>query len=204
MKLVYYPDPILNKELKDFDFEEVKQIFEDAADLKSQMVDVMVKRKGIGLSACQVGLDMRCFVMGESKDTAIMVINPKVLEFDNDTELEVEGCLSFPDVFLHVKRPKTVQAEWLDENGEKQSGLLEGYGARCFMHELDHLNGVVYKDHVSRMKYDRALTKKAKITKQRNKMLATMQWVDNVNKLREEQMIETAKNNKLDLSTSED
>ena len=115
-----------------------------------------------------------------------------------------EGCLSFPDVFLHVKRPKTVQAEWLDENGEKQSGLLEGYGARCFMHELDHLNGVVYKDHVSRMKYDRALTKKAKITKQRNKMLATMQWVDNVNKLREEQMIETAKNNKLDLSTSED
>ena len=119
MKLVYYPDPILSKELKDFDFEEVKQIFEDAADLKSQMVDVMVKRKGIGLSACQVGLDMRCFVMGETKESAIMVINPKVLEFDDTTELEVEGCLSFPDVFLKVNRPKTVQAEWLDENGEK-------------------------------------------------------------------------------------
>lgn len=203
MNLVYYPDPILSKELKDFDFEDVKQIFADAADLKSQMVDVMVSRKGIGLSACQVGLDMRCFVMGETKESAIMVINPKVLAFDDDTELEVEGCLSFPDVFLKVNRPKTVQAEWLDENGEKQSGLLEGYGARCFMHELDHLNGVVYKDRVSRMKYDRALKKKTKITKERNKMLATMRWVDNVNKLRAEQE-EAAKTNTLDLSTSED
>ena len=200
MKLVYYPDPILSKELKDFDFEEVKQIFEDAADLKSQMVDVMVQRKGIGLSACQVGLDMRCFVMGETKESAIMVINPKVLEFDDTTELEVEGCLSFPDVFLKVNRPKTVQAEWLDENGEKQSGLLEGYGARCFMHELDHLNGVVYKDHVSRMKYDRALKKKVKITKERNNMITYLQRVDNLNKLKAEQ----AKTNTPDLSTSED
>ena len=68
MKLVYYPDPILGKGMEDFDFDKVKEIFADAADLKEQMVDLMVSKKGIGLSAPQVGLNMRCFVMGETKE----------------------------------------------------------------------------------------------------------------------------------------
>ena len=184
MKLVYYPDPILSKGLKDFDFEEVKQIFADAADLKDQMVDVMVKHKGIGLSACQVGLDYRCFVMGESKETAIMVINPEIVAFGEETECEPEGCLSFPDMYLKVTRPTTVTAKWLDEQGQEQGGTLEGYGARCFMHEFDHLNGVVYKEKVSRLKWDRALKKKNKITKQRNQIMQAMRRMEEFEKNR--------------------
>ena len=155
MKLVYYPDPILGKGLKDFDFEEVKQIFADAADLKDQMVDVMVKHKGIGLSACQVGLDYRCFVMGESKETAIMVINPEIVAFGEETECEPEGCLSFPDMYLKVTRPTTVTAKWLDEQGQ-----------------------------VSRLKWDRALKKKNKITKQRNQIMQAMRRMEEFEKNR--------------------
>ena len=178
MKLVYYPDPILNKGMEDFDFDKVKEIFADAADLKEQMVDLMVKHKGIGLSACQVGLNMRCFVIGETRESAIMVINPKILSFSEETELAPEGCLSFPDMFLNIARPSTVTAEWLDEHGEKQSGTLDGYGARCFLHEFDHLNGVVFKEKVSRLKWDRATAKKSKIRKQRKKMQAAMTYLN--------------------------
>ena len=178
MKLVYYPDPILGKGMEDFDFDKVKEIFADAADLKEQMVDLMVKHKGIGLSACQVGLNMRCFVIGETRESAIMVINPAILEFSEETELAPEGCLSFPDMFLNIARPKTVTAEWLDEHGKKQSGTLDGYGARCFLHEFDHLNGVVFKEKVSRLKWDRATTKKNKIQKQRKKMREAMTYLN--------------------------
>lgn len=178
MKLVYYPDPILAKGMEDFDFDKVKEIFADAADLKEQMVDLMIKHKGIGLSACQVGLNMRCFVIGETRESAIMVINPKILSFSEETELAPEGCLSFPDMFLNIARPSTVTAEWLDEHGEKQSGTLDGYGARCFLHEFDHLNGVVFKEKVSRLKWDRATTKKGKIQKQRKKMQAAMTYLN--------------------------
>jgi peptide deformylase len=178
MKLVYYPDPILGKGMEDFDFDKVKEIFADAADLKEQMVDLMVNKKGIGLSAPQVGLNMRCFVIGETRESAIMVINPKILSFSEETELAPEGCLSFPDMFLNIARPKTVSAEWLDEHGEKQSGTLDGYGARCFLHEFDHLNGVVFKEKVSRLKWDRATTKKNKIQKQRKKMREAMTYLN--------------------------
>lgn len=174
MNLVYYPDPILGKGMQDFDFEKVKEIFADAADLKEQMVDMMVKHKGVGLSAPQVGLNMRCFVMGESRDTAIMVINPEIKEYGTVVSIEHEGCLSFPDVFVKVPRPETVTVSWLDETGKEQSGVLEGYGARVFMHEFDHLNGVVYKEKVSRLKWDRAIKKKVKIQKQRKQMVDYM------------------------------
>jgi len=139
---------------------------------------LMVNKKGIGLSAPQVGLNMRCFVIGETRESAIMVINPKILSFSEETELAPEGCLSFPDMFLNIARPKTVSAEWLDEHGEKQSGTLDGYGARCFLHEFDHLNGVVFKEKVSRLKWDRATTKKNKIQKQRKKMREAMTYLN--------------------------
>ena len=180
MKLVPSTDPILTKGLEEFDFEKVKEIFADAADLKEQMVDLMVKHKGVGLSACQVGLNMRCFVIGETKESAIMVINPKILGFGEETELAPEGCLSFTDMFLQIARPSQVSAEWVDEHGNYQAGTLDGYGARCFMHEFDHLNGVVFRDKVSRLKWDRATTKKTKIQKQRKKMQEAMTYLNSM------------------------
>jgi peptide deformylase len=203
MKLVPSTDPILTKGLEEFDFEKVKEIFADAADLKEQMVDLMVKHKGIGLSACQVGLNMRCFVIGETKESAIMVINPKILGFSEETELAPEGCLSFPDMFLQIARPSTVSAEWLDEHGEKQSGTLDGYGARCFLHEFDHLNGVVFRDKVSRLKWERAQKKKSKITKQRNQVMQYMKILEQAEK-NKAAVVQQEESVTLDLSTDKD
>jgi peptide deformylase len=169
MKLVSNKDEILATGLEPFDFESV-----DAVDIKKSLVDIMIKHKGVGLSANQVGLNYRCFVMGESKEAAIMVINPEIHGYGEEQDCEVEGCLSFPDVFVKITRPTSVQAKWYDEHGEEQGGILEGYGARVFMHEFDHLNGVVYRDKVSRLKWERALKKRDKIQKQRKQMVEYM------------------------------
>jgi peptide deformylase len=203
MRLVPSTDPILTKGLEEFDFEKVKEIFADAADLKEQMVDLMVKHKGIGLSACQVGLNMRCFVIGETRESAIMVINPKILGFSEETELAPEGCLSFPDMFLQITRPSQVSAEWLDEHGEKQSGTLDGYGARCFLHEFDHLNGVVFRNKVSRLKWERAQKKKSKITKQRNQVMQYMKILEQAEK-NKAAVAQQEESVTLDLSTDKD
>lgn len=172
MNLVKSTDPILQKELADVD---LKNPGFDPKELKEQMTELMVSKRGLGLSACQVGLDHKLFIIGESKENCMMFINPEVISVSEETELDVEGCLSYPDMFIRLARPKQVEAKWYDEELKEQSGSFEGYTARCFLHEFDHLYGVVYKDKVSRLKWDRARTKKDKITKQRNKLMAYLQ-----------------------------
>jgi peptide deformylase len=172
MKLVKSTDPILSKELADVD---LKNPGFDPKELKEQMVELMVSKRGLGLSACQVGLDYKVFIIGDNKENCMMFINPEVISVSEETELDVEGCLSFPDMFVRMARPNLVEAKWYDEEFKEQSGSFEGYTARCFLHEFDHLYGVLYKDKVSRLKWDRAKQKKDKITKQRNKLMAYLQ-----------------------------
>ena len=181
MNLVYYPNEILSKEATPIDVENPQV---DLVQLKTDMLDVMMKHRGLGLSACQVGLPWKVFVMGETKEAAIMVVNPEILAHSEETNNDPEGCLSFPDVFLRVNRPNTVTARWLDENLKEQSGVIEGYGARCFLHEYDHLMGVVYKEKVSRMKWDRAQKKKQKITKQRQQVMQYIRRMEEFEKNR--------------------
>jgi len=163
MNLVYYPNPILNKELADFDLKNPQY---DPKQLKSDMVDVMLKSNGIGLSACQVGLDFKAFVMGDGVENSTLCINPTVLQFTEETTLDVEGCLSFPNVYVKVKRPKEILVEFYNEELEKQQVKITGYSARCYLHELDHLLGITMKDRVSKMKWDMAQKKARKLEKQ--------------------------------------
>jgi len=171
MKLVSNKDPILTKVLQDVDMEN-PQI--DLKQTKNDMVELMVSKRGLGLAACQVGIDYKLFIIGEDRENTMMFVNPEVLSVGEETELDVEGCLSYPDVFVKMARPNMVEAKWFDEEGKPQEGRFEGYTARCWLHEFDHLHGVVYKDKVSRLKWDRALKKKSKITKQRSQLMAYM------------------------------
>ena len=171
MKLVSNKDPILTKVLQDVDIEN-PQI--DLKQTKNDMVELMVSKRGLGLAACQVGIDYKLFIIGEDRENTMMFVNPEVLSVGEETELDVEGCLSYPDVFVKMARPNMVEAKWFDEEGKPQKGRFEGYTARCWLHEFDHLHGVVYKDKVSRLKWDRALKKKSKITKQRSQLMAYM------------------------------
>ena len=158
MKLVYYPDPFLNKQVKDVDLDNPGF---DPVELKKEMIDFMLANNGIGLSANQVGLDAQVFVMGDSVENSTICINPTVLQYTEETIDDVEGCLSFPNVYVKIKRPKEILAEWYDENLEKQTVKIEGYSAKCYLHEWDHLQGITFKDRVSKLKWNMA-EKKAK------------------------------------------
>jgi peptide deformylase len=158
MKLLHYPNEFLNKKLDDVDLENPGF---DPKELKEQMVDLMLESKGIGLSASQVGLNYQLFVMGDSKENSTICINPKVLQHTEDTVQEPEGCLSFPGVYVPVTRPKEILVEYYDENLEKVTTKIEGYSVKVFLHEWDHLQGVTFKDRVSKLKWAMA-QKKAK------------------------------------------
>lgn len=165
MKLVIYPDDGLETECKDVDLENPGF---DPKTLKTQLVDLMLSSGGIGLSANQVGLNIKVFVMGDSVENSTMCINPTVLQYTSETQDDIEGCLSFPNVFVKIKRPKEILAKFYDENLEEKVVKIEGYSAKCYLHELDHLLGITMKDRVSSLKWDMAQRKRKKIEKLTN------------------------------------
>jgi peptide deformylase len=163
MKLIHYPNKILETKCKDVNLEDPGF---DPKELKKEMVDFMLTNGGIGLSANQVGLDIKVFVMGDSVKNSTMCINPTVLQYTEETVLDVEGCLSFPNTFVKVKRPKEILVQYWDENLKECVVKIEGYSAKCYLHELDHLLGITMKDRVSKMKWDMAQKKARKLEKQ--------------------------------------
>ena len=146
--------------------------FKDRKELTKVMYDTMKKYGGLGLSCNQVGLPYRMFVMGGHPEIDLgrtrYVFNPEVLEMSKETVMLKEGCLSFPFVFVAIKRPKWVQVKYEDEEGETKQETLHGMNARIFQHENEHMNGYIFKDLVSEFKWKRA-NEKAK--KEINKIL---------------------------------
>jgi len=163
MNLIKYPNEILEREVKDVDLENLEF---DPVELKKEMVEFMIANNGIGLSANQIGLDAKVFVMGDSVENSTMCINPTVLQYTSDTQDDIEGCLSFPNVFVKIKRPKEILAKYWNENLEECTVKIEGYSAKCYLHELDHLLGITFKDRVSKLKWDMAQKKARKLEKQ--------------------------------------
>ena len=162
MKLLKYPDEFLSKQVKEVDLENPG--FDPVA-LKKEMVDLMIASNGIGLSANQVGLDAQVFVMGDSVENSTICINPTVVQYTEELNDDIEGCLSFPNVFVKIKRPKEILAEWYNEKLEKQTVKIDGYSAKCYLHELDHLLGITFKDRASKLKWNMAEKKARKLGK---------------------------------------
>ena len=118
MKLLYYPDKFLDKKVKQVDLENPGF---NPKELRKEMVDLMLASSGVGLSANQIGLDAAVFVMGDKPDNTNICINPTVLEYTEETVLDLEGCLSFPHVYVRIPRPKEILTEYYDEHLEKQT-----------------------------------------------------------------------------------
>ena len=163
MKLIKYPNEILEREVKDVDLENPGF---DPIKLKEEMVEFMIANNGIGLAANQIGLDAKVFVMGDSVENSTMCINPTVLQYTSDTQDDIEGCLSFPNVFVKIKRPREILARYWNENLEECTVKIEGYSAKCYLHEMDHLMGITFKDRASKLKWDMAAKKARKLEKQ--------------------------------------
>ncbi|MEM8934879.1 MAG: peptide deformylase [Pseudomonadota bacterium] len=131
--------------------------------LMDDMLETMYDAPGIGLAAIQVGVPLRVIVMdlaGEDEARAPRYfVNPEILDPSEDMATYEEGCLSVPEFFDEVERPATCRVKYLDYDGAEQVLDAEGLLATCIQHEMDHLNGVLFIDHLSRLKRDRVLKK---------------------------------------------
>ena len=140
--------------------------------LPSTPMDVLVKRLkmtmklygGIGLSANQCGVQSRVFVLGVD-DFFIACINPKVIDQSSNLVKENEGCLSFPGLFLNIERPEWIEVEYTEPSGDVVRARLDGITAKCYLHELDHMNGVRFVDHVGPATLNVARRKQQKLIK---------------------------------------
>jgi peptide deformylase len=133
---------------------EVTDIDDELRELIKNMFDTMYIAEGIGLAAPQVGVAKRVFVadLKNEKDPKFALINPRIVSTSKEREKGEEGCLSIPGVSALVDRPMTVVVEGLDEKGEPLRIEADGLLARCIQHEMDHLDGVLFIDHLSPLK----------------------------------------------------
>jgi peptide deformylase len=132
--------------------------------LVSRLKMTMKLYSGLGLSANQCGVFERVFVIG-NEDMVIPCINPKVIRIVGAVEKNREGCLSFPGLFLNIERPLSIDVEFYDVNGKLINTTFEGLTARCFLHELDHMNGVRMVDYVKPLALKMARQKQQKLIK---------------------------------------
>jgi peptide deformylase len=133
----------------------------DPVELEKSMIETMLTLDGIGLAANQVGLNTRVFVMGhrDNPEAAQAFFNPVVTANTEDIADMEEGCLSFPGIYVKVKRPTKIKARWQNSQGEFEEGEFDGYNCKCFLHEYDHLEGIVFQDRVSTLKWAIAVKK---------------------------------------------
>ena len=174
--IVEVPDPRLRQISSP-----VEEVTDDVRALVADMFETMYDAPGIGLAAIQVGVSKRILVIdlqepkeegGEPVKDPRVFINPEILTTSDEDVPYTEGCLSVPDQYAEVDRPDAIRARWLDLNGKQQEQQIDGLLAVCLQHEMDHLNGVLFIDHLSRLKRDMILRKLAKQRKEQGKKAA--------------------------------
>jgi len=162
--LIILPDPVLRQVSSP-----IAQVDGAVRKLSDDMLETMYDAPGIGLAAIQVGIPKRMLVIdlhkeGEEKQPQIF-INPEVLTSSDERSAYEEGCLSIPDYYAEVERPAKITVKYVDLSGKEQLLETEGLLATCLQHEIDHLNGVLFIDHISRLKREMVIKKftKAKL-----------------------------------------
>ena len=166
LPILSYPDPRLRTIATP-----VKEVTAEIKTLIADMIETMYDAEGIGLAASQVDQHIQLIVMdlSENKDKPVVFINPKVTPLVEEKQPYEEGCLSVPDVYDKVERPNKIRIEALDADGNAIDQEAEGLLAVCIQHEMDHLNGVIFVDYLSRLKQTRARDKVKKVLKIREK-----------------------------------
>jgi len=150
--IVKIPDPILRQIAQPVD-----EITDGVRQLLDDMAATMYDAPGIGLAAPQINVSQRLVVIDCSKDDApelYKMVNPEIIALSEEQAVLEEGCLSIPDQTAEVTRPAEVSIRYLDETGTSQTLTADGLLAACIQHEIDHLNGVLFIDHISRLKRD--------------------------------------------------
>ena len=150
----------------------VESVGDEERRLMDDMLDTMYDAPGIGLAAIQIGVSKRIIVMDisrdENKKEPMYFVNPVIKNKNEEKAKYEEGCLSVPDQFAEIERPNTCEVEYLDYNGEKKLLKAEGLLATCIQHEMDHLEGILFIDYLSKLKKSMIIKKLSKIKANRN------------------------------------
>ncbi|MDF2374439.1 MAG: peptide deformylase [Rhizobiaceae bacterium] len=165
--LILLPDPVLRRQS-----DPIERVDDAVLALADDMLETMYDAPGIGLAAVQVGIPRRLLVVDcsrEDEDQAPMVfINPQVVASSDERSTYEEGCLSIPDYYAEVERPMQVTVDYVDRLGKQQQIEADGLLATCLQHEIDHLNGILFIDHISKLKRDMVVKKFTKLAKGRS------------------------------------
>lgn len=168
LKLYEYPDPVLRKKC-----DKVTKVDDDLRLFLDDMLETMYADKGCGLAAPQVGVSKRIVVLDyateeDEEKKPMFLINPEIIWKSEETVLFCEGCLSLPDQRADVERHERVRVHYTDYNGKEQEILAEDLLAIILQHEIDHLDGILYIDHISRLKRERLLKKLEKYREEKS------------------------------------
>ena len=169
-KIVIEPDPILRKKS-----ERLEKVDNDLKKLMDDMLETMYAAPGIGLAAVQIGILKRLVVIDISKDnekkTPLFLINPEITFKSKNTSSYEEGCLSLPGQFAEVERPAECHLNYIDYHGKEKKLKADGLLATCIQHEIDHLNGILFIDYLSKLKKDMIIKKLVKHKKELDKIV---------------------------------
>jgi peptide deformylase len=168
--IVIEPDPILRKKSVALD-----KVDDELRRLLDDMLETMYAAPGIGLAAVQVGILKRLIVIDISKDkekkNPLFLINPQIISQSDNKSIYEEGCLSLPGHFAEIERPAECQIKFIDYHGKEKELRAEGLLATCIQHEIDHLNGILFIDYLSKLKKDMIVKKLIKHKKELNKVV---------------------------------
>ena len=169
-KIVIEPNPILRKKS-----EILEKVDDELRGLLDDMLETMYSAPGIGLAAVQVGILKRAIVIDVSKDkekkNPFFLINPEIISKSKNTSTYEEGCLSLPGYFAEIERPAECQVKYIDYFGKEKEIKATGLLSTCIQHELDHLNGVLFIDYLSKLKRDMIVKKLIKQKKELDKVV---------------------------------
>ena len=153
----------------------VKKVEKEEQILMDDMLETMYDAKGIGLAAIQIGIPKRIIVMDICKDkeknNPMYFVNPIINNRNLNLSKYLEGCLSLPDQFAEVDRPSTCEVEYLDYNGNKKILKADGLLSTCIQHEMDHLEGILFIDHLSKLKKSMIIKKLSKIKNKEDRVV---------------------------------
>ena len=168
--IVIEPDPILRKKS-----ETLEKVDDELRSLLDDMLETMYSAPGIGLAAVQIGILKRLIVIDISKEkekkNPLFLINPEIVSKSKKTSVHEEGCLSLPGHFAEIERPAECHIKYIGYDGKKKEIKASGLLSTCIQHEIDHLNGILFIDYLSKLKKDMILKKLIKNKKELNKIV---------------------------------
>ena len=160
IQVFQYPHKTLLQTSTEWCKEDSIEGYDDIEKFQHDYIKLMLDENGMGLAANQVGITKRFFAMGhETFDTFqkhAIIWNPHVINFSEQKVIDVEGCLSFKNIFVKVERPKVIEVQYETTQGKTRFAKLDGMESKCFQHELDHLDGITFNKRVSKLRWDMA------------------------------------------------